>query len=121
MTSALSSVTWIVWPTGTAMPPQAGFVRLGVLQSAEEVPYWDTVWAAMTLPLPSRYSNFQVNWAATTWIRTSGLALTASTVFRVWYEIAKRKRTIAVGMTVQMTSTRLFPWVWGGSSSSPGL
>ena len=26
-----------------------------------------------------------------------------------------------VGMIVQMTSTRLLPWVWGGSSVSVGL
>src|SRR5512135_2878103 len=119
MTSALSSVTWIFSPTGTAIPPHAGFVRLGVLQSADVVPYWPTCWVATTLPLPSRYSNDHWNWAATTWTRTSGSGLTASTVLSVWYEIANRYRTMTVGMRVQMISTRLLPWVWGGSSSSP--
>ena len=28
---------------------------------------------------------------------------------------------MTVGISVQTISTRLLPWVWGGSSSSPGL
>ena len=42
-------------------------------------------------------------------------------VFSVCHEMTNRKRTMTVGTTVQMISARLLPWVWGGSSSSPGL
>jgi hypothetical protein len=45
----------------------------------------------------------------------------ASTVFRVCHDTTNRKITMIVGTSVQVTSARLLPWVWGGSSSSPGF
>ena len=54
-------------------------------------------------------SNRQANWPAIAWIRMSGLSLTASTLLRVFQEMTKRNRTMAVGTTVQITSTTLLP------------
>ncbi len=46
---------------------------------------------------------------------------TASTVFRVLSENTNMTATMIVGMTVQMISSTLLPWIWGGSSVSVGF
>jgi hypothetical protein len=50
-----------------------------------------------------------------------GWAEIASTLLSVCREITNMKMTMTVGISVQVTSARLLPWVCGGSSSSPGL
>ena len=71
-------------------------------------------------PSGERYSKLHWNRCATARIRTS-VAETLSIELRVCHDRTNRIRTMTVGMTVQMTSSRLLPWVWTGSPVSVGL
>jgi len=54
-------------------------------------------------------------------MRTAGVGVCASTVLSVCHDMTKSARTRAIGIAVQMISSRLLPWICGGSSSSPFL
>ena len=75
----------------------------------------------VSLASAGRYWNAHWNWPATARTLRFGEDEMASTLFSVWREITNMKSTIAVGIRVQVISARLLPWVWGGSSSSPGF
>src|SRR5215210_2274611 len=110
MTSVPSRKTWVVWPAGRKSPCSGS--SAAATENSSFVPK-----AASA----GRYLKDHWNWPATARTLTFGVELVASTAFSVDQDTKNRKMTMTVGTRVHVISARLLPWVWGGSSSSPGL
>ena len=63
----------------------------------------------------SGYRNVHCHWKPSTSIRT-GLSARASTLPRVEIDIANSERTMTSGIAVQISSSRLAPWICGPSA-----
>ena len=101
MTSFDLSWRWTVLPAGTVI-------------------WGSSSWNRTVCPSGEKYSNDHWNCAATarTWM---SVGVVAWTFWSAEYENRNITATMIAGMTVQMISSTLLPWIWGGSSVSVGL